>query len=60
MGSILIVTEIQKGAIREASLELAAFAQKLAGESGQEVSCVPELTPRESHAPRARILNQTR
>jgi electron transfer flavoprotein alpha subunit len=30
MGSILIVTEIQKGAIREASYELAAFAQKIA------------------------------
>ena len=31
MGSILIVAEIQKGAVREASYELAAFAQKVAG-----------------------------
>ena len=38
MGSILIVAEIQNGEIREASLELAAFAQKVAGESGQEVN----------------------
>ncbi len=30
--SILIVTEIQKGAIREASYELVAFAQKVGGE----------------------------
>ncbi len=32
MGTILIVTEIQKGAIREASYELASFAQKLGGD----------------------------
>ncbi|NNL66257.1 MAG: electron transfer flavoprotein subunit alpha/FixB family protein [Myxococcales bacterium] len=32
MGTILIVTEIQKGAIREASFELASFAQKLGGD----------------------------
>lgn len=32
MGSILIVAEIQKGAVREASYELAAFAQKVAGD----------------------------
>ena len=31
MGSILIVAEIQKGVVREASYELAAFAQKIAG-----------------------------
>jgi len=31
MGSILIVAEIQKGSIREASYELAAFANKLGG-----------------------------
>ncbi len=31
MGSILIVAEIQKGTIREASYELAAFASKLGG-----------------------------
>jgi electron transfer flavoprotein alpha subunit len=37
MGSILIVTEIQEGKIREASYELAAFAQKLAGAGGREV-----------------------
>ena len=36
MGTILIVAEIQKGAIRESSFELAAFAQKLAG-AGHEV-----------------------
>ena len=37
MGSILIVAEIQKGAIREASFELAAIAQKLAGATGRDV-----------------------
>ena len=37
MGSILIVTEIQNGSIREASYELAAFAQKVAGASGRDV-----------------------
>ena len=37
MGSILIVAEIQKGQIREASYELAAFAQKVAGASGRDV-----------------------
>jgi electron transfer flavoprotein alpha subunit len=36
MGSILIVTEIQKGAVREASYELAAFAQKIA--AGRTIS----------------------
>jgi electron transfer flavoprotein alpha subunit len=36
MGTILIVAEIQKGTIREASYELAAVAQKLAG-GGHEV-----------------------
>jgi electron transfer flavoprotein alpha subunit len=38
MGSILIVAEIQGGAIREASYELASFAQKLAGASGRSVN----------------------
>jgi len=38
MGSILIVAEIQAGQIREASYELASFAQKVAGESGREVA----------------------
>jgi electron transfer flavoprotein alpha subunit len=38
VGSILIVTEIQKGQIREASYELAAFAQKVAGASGRDVA----------------------
>ena len=38
MGSILIVTEIQGGAIREASYELAAFAQEVAGASGRDVA----------------------
>jgi electron transfer flavoprotein alpha subunit len=37
MGNILIVTEIQKGAIREASYELAAVARSVAGGSGREV-----------------------
>jgi electron transfer flavoprotein alpha subunit len=37
MGSILIVTEIQNGKIREASFELASIAQKLAEASGREV-----------------------
>ncbi len=37
MASILIVAEIQKGQIREASYELAAFAQKVAGASGRDV-----------------------
>ncbi len=37
MGSILIVTEIQKGQIREASYELAAFAQQIAAAGGRDV-----------------------
>ena len=37
MGSILIVAEIQNGQIREASYELAAFAQKLGSASGRDV-----------------------
>ena len=37
MPSILIVTEIQNGKIREASYELASLAQKISGESGREV-----------------------
>jgi electron transfer flavoprotein alpha subunit len=37
MGSILIVAEIQNGKIREASFELASFAQKVAGTSGRDV-----------------------
>jgi electron transfer flavoprotein alpha subunit len=37
MSTILIVTEIQNGAIREASFELASVAHKLAGESGATV-----------------------
>jgi len=37
MGNILIVAEIQKGQLREATLELASFAQKVAGGSGREV-----------------------
>jgi electron transfer flavoprotein alpha subunit len=38
MGSILIVAEIQNGRIREASYELASFAQKLAAASGRDVA----------------------
>jgi electron transfer flavoprotein alpha subunit len=38
MGSILIVAEIQGGKIREASYELASFAQKIAGASGRSVA----------------------
>ena len=37
MSSILVVTEIQKGNIREASYELLALAHKVAGASGREV-----------------------
>ncbi|MED5260926.1 MAG: electron transfer flavoprotein subunit alpha/FixB family protein, partial [Myxococcota bacterium] len=37
MGNILIVTEIQNGAIREASSELAAVAQGLAESTGRSV-----------------------
>jgi electron transfer flavoprotein alpha subunit len=40
MGSILIVAEIQGGKIREASFELASFAQKVAGASGRSVASV--------------------
>jgi electron transfer flavoprotein alpha subunit len=38
MGNILIVAEIQNGKIREASFELASFAQKLASTGGHEVA----------------------
>jgi electron transfer flavoprotein alpha subunit len=37
MGSVLIVTEIQGGQIREASYELATIAQQVAAASGREV-----------------------
>ncbi len=37
MASVLIVSEIQKGSLRESSYELASFAQKLAGASGRDV-----------------------
>jgi electron transfer flavoprotein alpha subunit len=37
MGSILIVAELQKGKVREASYELATLAHKVAGASGREV-----------------------
>ena len=37
MGNILIVAEIQNGQIREASYELASFAQKVAGATGRGV-----------------------
>ena len=40
MGSILIVAEIQRGKVREASLELASFAARLAEASGREVGSV--------------------
>jgi electron transfer flavoprotein alpha subunit len=40
VGSILIVAEIQGGKIREASYELASFAQSLAGASGRSVASV--------------------
>jgi electron transfer flavoprotein alpha subunit len=38
MGSILIVTEIQAGRIREASFELASFAARVAEASGRDVA----------------------
>jgi electron transfer flavoprotein alpha subunit len=37
MGTILVVAEIQGGRIREASFELASFAQKLASAGGHQV-----------------------
>ncbi len=37
MASVLIVAEIQKGSLREATYELASFAQQLAGATGREV-----------------------
>jgi len=37
MSTVLIVAEIQNGAIRESSYELAAFAQKIASETGGSV-----------------------
>jgi electron transfer flavoprotein alpha subunit len=37
MGTILVVAEIQKGKIREASLELVAFARKVGGATGRDV-----------------------
>ena len=37
MGNILVVAEIQGGQIREASYELASFANTLAAASGREV-----------------------
>jgi electron transfer flavoprotein alpha subunit len=37
MGSILLIAELQNDKVREASYELAAFAQKVGGASGREV-----------------------
>jgi electron transfer flavoprotein alpha subunit len=37
MGTILVVAEIQKGKVREASLELVAFARKVGAATGREV-----------------------
>jgi electron transfer flavoprotein alpha subunit len=37
MGSILLVAEIQKGKVREASYELVAFARKIGAATGREV-----------------------
>ena len=37
MGSILVIAEIQKGKIREASYELVAFARKIGGATNREV-----------------------
>lgn len=37
MGSILLVAEIQKGKLREASLELVSFARKIGEATGREV-----------------------
>ena len=37
MGSILLVAEIQKGKVREASLELVSFARKVGEATGREV-----------------------
>jgi electron transfer flavoprotein alpha subunit len=37
MGSILLVAEIQKGKLRESSLELASFARKVGEATGREV-----------------------
>ena len=37
MSSILVVTEIQRGKVREASFELVTLARKLAEASGREV-----------------------
>ena len=38
MGTILVVAEIQKGKVREASLELVAFARKVAEGTNREVT----------------------
>lgn len=38
MGTILVVAEVQKGAIRDASYELVAFARKMADAGGHEVN----------------------
>ena len=37
MSSVLVVTEVSEGTIREAGLELVAFARKVAEASGREV-----------------------
>mgnify|MGYP001401702660 CR=1 FL=1 len=38
MGTILVVSEVQKGAIRAASYELVAFARNLAEAGGHDVN----------------------
>ena len=37
MGSILVIAEIQKGKVREASYELVSFARKIGAATNREV-----------------------
>ena len=50
MGSILVVAEIQKGKIREASYELVSFARKIGAATGREVKSLVMGQGAQAHA----------
>ncbi len=50
MGSILVVAEIQKGKVREASYELVSFARKIGAATGREVKSLVMGQGAQAHA----------
>jgi len=54
MGSILVVAEVQKGKVREASYELVSFARKIGAATGREVKSLVMGQGAQAHAERWR------